>query len=86
MKGACTDLRGACGVSRLSTRLSISLLYLLKNLDMYLDDSYDVARGKVSLFAASYNITRQDVDSYIRLFPVNVFRYYYELRLDDVFA
>ncbi|MCD8196180.1 MAG: DUF6088 family protein [Lachnospiraceae bacterium] len=64
----------------------LQLLYLLKNLDVYLDDSYDVAREKVSLFAASYNITRQDVDSYIRLFPVNVFRYYYELRLDDVFA
>lgn len=64
----------------------LQLLDLLKNLDAYLDDSYDVAREKVSLFVAAHSITKQDVDLYIRKFPVNIFKYYYELRLDDVFA
>ena len=29
---------------------------------------------------------KKDVDSYIREFPIAIFKYYYELRLDDVFA
>lgn len=33
-----------------------------------------------------HGITKNDVDSYIREFPIAVFKYYYELRLDDVFA
>lgn len=64
----------------------LQFLDLLKNLDSYLDDSYDVAREKVSLFVEAHSIKKQDVDLYIRKYPVNVFRYYYELRLDDVFA
>ena len=33
-----------------------------------------------------HGITKNDVDSYIREFPIAIFKYYYELRLDDVFA
>ncbi len=33
-----------------------------------------------------YMASQKDVDSYIREFPIAVFKYYYELRLDDVFA
>ena len=29
---------------------------------------------------------KNDVDNYIREFPIAIFKYYYELRLDDVFA
>lgn len=64
----------------------LQLLDLLKNLDMYLDESYDVAHDKVSQFVQIHGITKKDVDSYIREFPIAVFKYYYELRLDDVFA
>lgn len=64
----------------------LQLLDLLKNLDVYLDDSYDVARDKISQFVRTYGITKSDIDSYIREFPITVFKYYYELRLEDVFA
>ena len=64
----------------------LQLLDLLKNLDMYLDESYDVAHDKVSQFVQIHGITKNDVDSYIREFPIAIFKYYYELRLDDVFA
>lgn len=64
----------------------LQLLDLLKNLDMYLDESYDVAHDKVSQFVQIHGITKNDVDSYIREFPIAIFKYYYELGLDDVFA
>ena len=64
----------------------LQLLDLLKNLDVYLDDDYDEARKKISQFVQIHNITRKDIDLYIRKFPVAVFKYYYELRLEDVFA
>ena len=53
---------------------------------MYLDESYDVAHDKVSQFVRIHGITKNDVDNYIREFPIAIFKYYYELRLDDVFA
>ena len=52
---------------------------------MYLDESYDVAHDKVSRFVRIHGITKNDVDNYIREFPIAIFKYYYELRLDDVF-
>ena len=45
-----------------------------------------VAHDKVSQFVQIHGITKNDVDSYIREFPIAIFKYYYELRLDDVFA
>ena len=64
----------------------LQLLDLLKNLDVYLDEGYDVAHDKVSQFVWIHGITQKDVDSYIREFPIAIFKYYYELRLDDVFT
>lgn len=64
----------------------LQMLELLKNLDAYLDDDYTVAREKFQVYIKSHGITRGDVDLYIRDYPVSVFKYYYELRLDDVFA
>ena len=57
-----------------------------EGVDVYLDESYDVAHDKVSQFVRIHGITKKDVDSYIREFPIAIFKYYYELRLDDVFA
>ena len=64
----------------------LQMLELLKNLDAYLDDDYATAREKFRVYINAHGITRADVDLYIREYPVSVFKYYYELRLDDVFA
>ncbi len=64
----------------------LQLLDLLKNLDAYLDDDYSVAREKVASYIEIHGITKKDVDLYIRSYPISIFKYYYELRLDDVFA
>lgn len=64
----------------------LQLLDLLKNLDIYLDEDYTVARKKVVQFIKVNNIKKDDIDKYIREFPISVFKYYYELRLENVFA
>lgn len=64
----------------------LQMLELLKNLDAYLDKDYDDAREKFRIYINSHGITREGIDLYIREYPISVFKYYYELRLDDVFA
>lgn len=64
----------------------LQMLELLKNLDTYLDSDYADAKEKFRRYINLHRITRMDVDIYIREYSVNVFKYYYELRLDDVFA
>lgn len=64
----------------------LQMLDLLKNLDSYLDEDYDEAREKFKAYVDAYGITRADVDEYIREFPTSVFKNYYELRMDYVFA
>lgn len=64
----------------------LQMLELLKNLDVYLDDDYENAREKFKKYIDTHEITRADVDQYIRKYPVAIFKYYYELRLDDVLA
>ena len=64
----------------------LQMLELLKNLDTYLDEDYNDAKEKFQLYIHAHGITRADVDLYIREYPISVFKYYYELRLDDVFA
>ena len=62
----------------------LQLLDLLKNLDFYLDDDYDVARKKIDIFVKENNITKQEVAQYIRMYPKEILRYYHALRLDDI--
>lgn len=64
----------------------LQLLELLKNLDAYLDSSYEEARGKIQHYSMTKHITKKDIDQYIRAYPNSTFRYYYEMRLDDVLA
>ena len=45
-----------------------------EGVDVYLDESYDVAHDKVSQFVRIHGITKKDVDSYIREFPIAVFK------------
>lgn len=62
----------------------LQMLDLLKNLEMYLDEDYIVAREKFSNFINAHGIQKKDVDLYIRNYPVSVFKYYYELGLDSI--
>ncbi len=64
----------------------LQLLELLKNLDSYLDSSYDEARETIKNYSLANHITREAVDKYIRKYPDSTFRYYYEMRLDNVLA
>ncbi len=64
----------------------LQMLELLKNLDVYLDYSYEVARDKFAEYITVHGIKRSDVNLYIRKYPVIIFKYYYELELDYVLA
>ena len=64
----------------------LQMLELLKNLDTYLDTDYEDAREKFKAFVEMHNISKEDVDQYIRKYPANIFRYYYELGLENVLA
>ena len=64
----------------------LQMLDLLKDLDDYLDYGYEEARDKFTDFIHKYNISRADVDRYIRKFPVRIFKYFYELEMDHVLA
>ena len=64
----------------------LQMLDLLKNLDAYLDYSYEEAREKFSEFITLHGIKRSDIDIYIRKYPMTTFKYYYELELDHVLA
>lgn len=64
----------------------LQLLDLLKNIDAYVDENYDNAREKVKEFVKTHNITKKDIDLYIRKYPMDIFKNYYELRMEDVFT
>lgn len=64
----------------------LQMLDLLKNLDLYNDGSYQDASSRFHDFIIRQQIRKSDVDKYIRSFPVNIFKNYYELGLDHVLA
>ena len=64
----------------------LQMLDILKNLDAYLDYSYEDAKEKFAEYISVHEIKRNDVDCYIRKYPVSIFKYYYELELDHVLA
>ena len=64
----------------------LQMLELLKNLDAYLDYSYEEARERFAEYISLHGIKRSDVDLYIRKFPIATFKYYYELELEHVLA
>lgn len=64
----------------------LQMLDLLKNLDAYLDYSYEDAKEKFAEYISVHGIKRNDVDRYIRKYPIATFKYYYELELDHVLA
>ena len=64
----------------------LQFLDLLKNLVSYLDDNFEDAREKIKNYLIANHITRESIDKYIRQYPDSVFKYYYEMRLDNVLA
>ena len=62
----------------------LQLLDLLKNIDFYIDNDFIEARPKVYQYIKKHNITRKEIDKYIREYPMSVFKNYYELNLQDV--
>ena len=64
----------------------LQLLELLKNLDNYMDGDYNEAREKIEKYTLANDIQKTDIDRYIRHYPDSTFRFYYEMRLDDVLA
>ena len=61
----------------------LQLLDLLKNLDHYLDCSYDEAREIIKKYSLANKITKESIDKYIRFFPDSTFRFFYEMRLGE---
>ena len=64
----------------------LQLLELLKNLDSYMDGDYNETREKIEKYTLANSIQKADIDQYIRYYPDSTFRFYYEMRLDDVLA
>ncbi len=64
----------------------LQLLELLKNIDAYIDTDYNEAKPKIYKFIENHNIKKQDIDQYIRNYPISVFKNYYEMELEHVLA
>ena len=64
----------------------LQLLEMIKIVDEYMDGSYADAREKIKNYIISNDIRREDIDKYIRKYPLTIFKNYYEMGLDDVFA
>ena len=73
-----------CGNASNDNAKILQILDLLKNLDRYLDCSYDEARKKIKKHSLANHITRESIDKYIRNFPDSTFRFYYEMQLDKL--
>ena len=60
----------------------LQMLELLKNLDAYLDCTYEEAREKFAEYISVYEITKSDVEMYIKEYQESTLKYYYKLELD----
>ena len=60
----------------------LQMLELLKNLDAYLDCTYEEAREKFAEYISVCEITKSEVEMYIKEYPESTLKFYYELELD----
>ena len=60
----------------------LQMLELLKNLDAYLDCTYEEAREKFAEYISVCEITKSDVEMYIKEYLESTLKYYYKLELD----
>ena len=61
----------------------LQMLELLKNLDAYLDCTYEEAREKFAEYISVCEITKSDVEMYIKEYQESTLKYYYKLELDN---
>lgn len=66
--------------------LILQLLEMIKIVSEYMDGSYEEAGEKIKDYIVSNNIKKSDIDEYINLFPLIVYKNYYEMRIENVFA
>ena len=64
----------------------LQLLDLMKDFEQYSDDDNTAAPEIIRTYVRDIKIKRSDVDKYISLFPMKVYKNIYETRLYDVFA
>ena len=60
----------------------LQMLELLKNLDAYLDCTYEEAREKFAEYISVCEITKSEAEMYIKEYPESTRKYYNELALD----
>lgn len=64
----------------------LQLLDLLKDIDKYKEYSNDYLSDRIKHYISLYKIKKEDIDCYIGLFPIVVYKSIYELSLYDVFV
>ena len=64
----------------------LQLLELLKDIDLYSDGTIEETRDRIVKYIIDSKITRKDVDQYINEFPLKIYKSFYEMRLENVFA
>jgi len=64
----------------------LQLLDLMKDFEQYADEDNTTAPEIIRTYVRDIKIKRSDVDKYISLFPMKVYKNIYETRLYDVFA
>ncbi len=64
----------------------LQFLDLLKDIDLYTDESKEETSEKLSKYISDAKIKQSDIDTYISLYPDKVYRNLYEMRLYSVFA
>ena len=66
--------------------LVLQLLEMIKIVSDYMDGSYEEAGEKIRDYIVANDISKSDIDEYIGLFPLVVYKNYYEMRIENVFA
>ena len=64
----------------------LQFLDLLCEVDRLSDESEDVVSKRLRDIIKKQNIQKKDIDEYISLYPVKVYKNFYEKELYDVFA
>lgn len=64
----------------------LQLLDLLKDLGKYSEFDDDTTKKILCRYIKANKIRRNDIDKYIELFPLKIYKEIYKLRLYDVFA
>lgn len=69
-----------------SNYVTLQFLDLLKDIEQYYDVPLNEVSSKLIQYIKAKNITRNDIDKYIKEFPEKIYKNMYEMRLYNVFA